>query len=375
MFIHDGKKIYNVVFTGGPCGGKTSSMASISEFLRAQGHGVVIVPETARLVIANAFPDIDRFAVNEHERYLGIQEAMLRMQMVLYSSSLRFAKLRPESTVVLLHDRSFLDNQAYLRSGREDFDRIANAVGASRYELLGMFDGVIHLVTAADGAETHYARDFERQDSLERARELDRLTLEAWYGTTHLAVIDNSTDFNGKLFRARQALAGIVGIPVPVEIERKFLVRSVDRNGSFMETAVASFIEQMYLDAPEGEEDRIRMRGRDGAWCYYRTSKRNIRPGMRSETERHISCGDYNELSSRLRPGTDVIYKERFCGVHKGQYFELDFFNRPDGLVVLEAELTEEGQMISIPPDIEIDREVTGDPAFSNYGIARQLAA
>lgn len=41
------KKIIKIVFTGGPCAGKTTSMAFCADLLRDRGFQVYMVPEAA----------------------------------------------------------------------------------------------------------------------------------------------------------------------------------------------------------------------------------------------------------------------------------------------------------------------------------------
>ena len=60
------------------------------------------------------------------------------------------------------------------------------------------------------------------------------------------------------------------------------------------------------------------------------------------------------------------------CFLWEQQYFELDLFRDPaEGLVLLEIELDDIDQPVSLPPFLEIDREVTDDPAFLNSELAR----
>ncbi|KAI2805068.1 hypothetical protein BLOT_004058 [Blomia tropicalis] len=61
------------------------------------------------------------------------------------------------------------------------------------------YNHVIHLVTAADGAEEFYENSPIRTEGIELAREMDKLTMQAWNGHPCFDIIDNSTDFNTKM--------------------------------------------------------------------------------------------------------------------------------------------------------------------------------
>ena len=71
--------------------------------------------------------------------------------------------------------------------------------------------------------------------------------------------------------------------------------------------------------------------------------------------------------------------KTRTCFAHNFQYFELDKFEDGraigDGKYLLELEITDKRRRVDLPPYIEVEREVTGDPNFSNFNIARRVAS
>jgi hypothetical protein len=48
--------VYTVVLTGGPCGGKSTALATLTKHLRAQGYEVYSVPEIPTLVFTGVSP-------------------------------------------------------------------------------------------------------------------------------------------------------------------------------------------------------------------------------------------------------------------------------------------------------------------------------
>ena len=90
------------------------------------------------------------------------------------------------------------------------------------------YDGVIHLVTAADGAEEHYkygivqddrgGRVFRRETPAE-AIEQDRKLQEAWQANTHHVVVPNggARGFVSKLEEATEAVLAIARLLHPTE--------------------------------------------------------------------------------------------------------------------------------------------------------------
>lgn len=59
---------------------------------------------------------------------------------------------------------------------------------------LKRYDAVVHMVTAADGAEPFYTLDNNavRTEGVAKAIEMDRRTLDCWTGHEHLYIVDNS---------------------------------------------------------------------------------------------------------------------------------------------------------------------------------------
>eukprot|EP00747_Dinoflagellata_sp_TGD_P180738 gnl/TRDRNA2_/TRDRNA2_33715_c0_seq1.p3 gnl/TRDRNA2_/TRDRNA2_33715_c0~~gnl/TRDRNA2_/TRDRNA2_33715_c0_seq1.p3 ORF type:complete len:116 (+),score=18.10 gnl/TRDRNA2_/TRDRNA2_33715_c0_seq1:604-951(+) len=92
---------------------------------------------------------------------------------------------------------------AYMK--REQWVHVLKRTGFDECEmlLLDRYDAVIHLVTAADGAQAAYGTDTNevRFETVDEAREMDVVTKDAWSSHPRLHVVDNSTDFEGKVRR------------------------------------------------------------------------------------------------------------------------------------------------------------------------------
>ena len=65
------------------------------------------------------------------------------------------------------------------------------------------YDQIIHLITAASGAEKFYSleNNFTRTETLDDARLVDERTAKAWVGHPCIDFIDNSTGFEKKIAR------------------------------------------------------------------------------------------------------------------------------------------------------------------------------
>lgn len=84
------------------------------------------------------------------------------------------------------------------------FEKVLRTNGWNAVDLRDTrYNQVIHLITAADGAEDYYNTEDNpcRTEGIELARELDKKTAESWVGHPYIDVIDNSTDFESKMIR------------------------------------------------------------------------------------------------------------------------------------------------------------------------------
>lgn len=368
-------RLHRIVLTGGPCAGKTTGLSHAREHLETLGIRTFIVPEVATMVIKGG---VD-FSVDP-EDYFDLQKEMIQLQLQLEHTFLMRAKHAQEAgfNCALIVDRGLMDFAAYIEP--EKWKALLDAMGHS---VIGFrdrrYDGVVHMMTAANGAEDFYttANNSARLETPEQARALDKRLLEAWIGHPHLTIINNAGTFQSKIKRMVGALARIVGIPEPLEIERRFLIKDYD--GETRNTDVSrwdmTFIHQAYL----GKGHRIRKRGHDDHYAYTQTVKRELRPGVRFEDEWPISAKEYFKLYRQvpliprfsdfgIKP---TIEKARQVFVWENQVFELDTFNNPcSGMMILECETADEDTPVTIPQWINVEKEVTYDPRYSNYAIA-----
>lgn len=368
-------KIFRVAVTGGPCGGKSSSLSFLSQKLSDYGFEVYVLKEGLTHLIEHGMRLKQAVAAQRWDEVLDYKEVILGWQLDNEKWMGRSIEIAGgKNPAVILSDRGLSDIRAYLAPG-EDGDKqyreLLKQFGLDPMTARDRYSGAIHMVTPADGAEEFYtlANNEVRMETLEQARVLDKRTQEAWLGHQHLKVIDNSTDFSGKLHRALQATCRFLGIPQPLEVERKFLV-TWPKALAVPHQVVR--IEQMYLPEENGMEVRIRRRSQGHDAMYYLTRKRTIKPGVRIETEELISLRQFLALKANVDPTRGTIVKDRVCFLYEKQYCELDLFHNPPNLALLEVELTEEQEEVKLPDFLAIEREVTDDPAFKNHALALQ---
>src|SRR5262249_31686721 len=135
--------------------------------------------------------------------------------LVREDAFLAIAKSRDEPAV-LLCDRGAMDGLAYLPD--ECWPRLLERAGVAAEDLQRRwYDAVVHLVTAAEGAEEqcHSLNNTTRYENVEQARNVDHRLRLAWRGPWRVEIIDNSTDFARKLDRAVEVVCRVVGLSRP----------------------------------------------------------------------------------------------------------------------------------------------------------------
>jgi len=362
------KDIKKIVITGGPCAGKSTALSWIQEEYTKKGYSVLVIPESAtELILGGISPSTMSSTVQ-------FQLAILRNQIAkeqLFEESAK--KLKNSNKVLIICDRGSLDGKAY--TTELEFRQLLSLTGYNEVQLRDKYDAVFHLVTAAKGAEEFYTTENNkaRRESLDEARHADERTLSSWVGHPHLRVIENNTDFHTKMKTLLREISSFLGEPEPNEIERKFLIEMPNFENIKNQTIAKLEIVQTYLNCySDNEEVRIRQRGDGNHFVYTKTIKRKVSELTRIEIEKQISQEEYLSLLLDADQERRQLRKTRYCIVYKSQYLEIDIYPFWQDKAILEIELGNESQEISIPPYIKVIKEVTSDDAFKNYNLAKQ---
>lgn len=365
------KSIHRIVITGGPCAGKTTAFARIEAELSKTGYKVFFVPETFTQMYQGGIKLLDYSS-------LDFQSMLLKQQIATEDMYFVAAQKHKNDKVVILYDRGVMDPFAYMSSSMARM--LIDMNGYRDNTLRSRYDAVIHMVTAADGAEEAYlankANNKARYESVEEAKAADKALISVWTGHSHLRIIDNSTDFDNKITKVIEEIYSIIGEPTPLEIEKKYLVKMPDIEVLKEKVTISSSnILQTYLcEDGTGFERRIRQRGNPGDYIYYYTEKKRVSEIARLEKESIISEKEYLELLSQSDYRMKQIRKTRYCFVWNKMYFELDVYPFWDNCAILEVELTSENDAeVEIPDFIEIIKDVTEDEAYKNYYLATRI--
>lgn len=360
-------RITKIVITGGPCAGKSTAMSWVQNAFTQLGYAVLFVPETATELITGG---VAPWTCGTNEDF---QKCQMRLQMAKEAVFEQAAATMKAEKVLIVCDRGALDNKAYMNE--LEFSCVVSALGTTEVELRDGYDAVFHLVTAAKGAEAFYttANNTARTETPEQAAALDDRLIAAWTGHPHFRIIDNATDFEDKMKRLIAEITAFLGEPEPYEIERKFLIEYPDlRWLESLPNCRRVEIIQTYLNAPEGEEIRVRQRGENGSYIYFQTTKRNVSGLKRVEIERRLSKDEYLRLLMEADTTRRQIRKTRYCLTYENQYFEIDVYPFWQDKAIAEIELSDENAAIVFPKQIKVIQEVTEDESYKNAALAKR---
>lgn len=358
--------IKNIVITGGPCAGKTTAMSWIQNAFTQRGYVVLFVPETATELITGG---VAPWTCGTNCDY---QKCQMKLQIEKEKVFCEAAKTMAQDKVLIVCDRGALDNKAYM--DELEFSSVLKSIDVNEVELRDNYDAVFHLVTAAKGAEEFYttANNAARKETVGEAAQLDDKLISAWTGHPHFRVIDNTTDFENKMRRLISEIASFLGEPEPYEIERKYLIEYPDIQWLENEPKCQRIeIIQTYLKAASGEEVRVRQRGINGNFVYYKTDKRTVSDIKRVEIEKRLSQEEYLSLLMEADTTRRQIRKTRYCLTYCGQYFEIDIYPFWKDKAIAEIELSDENVQVIFPKQIKVIREVTGDEMYKNASLAK----
>mmetsp|Transcript_35856 Transcript_35856/g.94222 ORF Transcript_35856/g.94222 Transcript_35856/m.94222 type:complete len:387 (-) Transcript_35856:172-1332(-) len=243
MYAPQKTKVVRIALTGGPCAGKSSALDHLIAAATAEGFDVLTAPEIATLFLNTGYQFPSPSAANFGDQKFSFQKNIIKLQLQLERCYSDLAGSTGRPTIVVF-DRGMRDCKAFMSEEEwghalmELNKELANGpLGRINDDyILKRYDGVIHLVTAADGAEEHYkfgiveddsgGQVYRRETPVE-AVEQDRLLQKAWAGHPHHIVVANGDrrGFEGKIEDATEAVLAIARLLHPSEMRRAKEIR------------------------------------------------------------------------------------------------------------------------------------------------------
>ena len=186
-----------IVLTGGPCAGKTKTIAKIKEDLENLGYHVLLLNECATEIINLGIRPFGDPKVDVYD----FQNEILNLQVFKEKRLIDIVSKLPDDTkCILLSDRGVIDNKAYL--GTEKFNKLLEENNLVEEEVLNQYNMVIHLVTVATNNENKYNNSTNSarfEDDIDEVIDLDKRTNEAWSKHKNLKVVEATNTIDEKI--------------------------------------------------------------------------------------------------------------------------------------------------------------------------------
>ena len=173
-----GSRIKKIVITGGPCAGKTTGMSWIQNTFEKNGYTMLFMQEPATELKTAGITPMRCSSMMSYQLFQ--MKLQLEKQRVFERAARDIANKDPGSRVLIIFDRGFFDNRAYMTEA--EFEQALALLDVDREEMLLSYDAVFHLETTAKFAAAYYgtATNAIRDESPEEAAALDDRVINAW---------------------------------------------------------------------------------------------------------------------------------------------------------------------------------------------------
>uniref|UniRef100_A0AC35UD82 AAA_28 domain-containing protein n=1 Tax=Rhabditophanes sp. KR3021 TaxID=114890 RepID=A0AC35UD82_9BILA len=377
-------RVYKLVLTGGPCGGKTTSAQRLRTFFEDLGWRVYLVPECATILIGGGikFSDFSKEQVNVFQK--DLLQTLLSIEQVYFNQAL----LEQNKNVLVICDRGAMDPSAYMT--KEDWLEVVNSIDLNEFELRdNRYDQIVHLVTAADGAEKFYtlSNNNARSEGIAEALCQEKMTRKAWVGHPYLDIIDNfeCSSFEDKILKVIQVICDRVGVKYGDRLakntkKRKWLVDAIDES-QFTQFLTFDVCHDYLVTQIDGLDVEVRLRKRgNGTKAIYTLTKCEKIHGEKNETKWQLTLRDYNSMLQNKDKDRCTLYKRRRCFNYGNHYFHIDTYidplppaccGRPLHILETYTTIPEFNALPELPRFLDVQKEITGDKMYSMYRFSR----
>lgn len=285
--------------------------------------------------------------------------------------------------VLLVCDRGACDTFAYCTSEvknevlkKNDWNE--NFLNHDRY------DKIIHLVSAANGAEEFFTLENEaRSEGIKEARRLDSKIQEVWFNNPRYVIIDNSnTSFVQKIDKVFAEIGSVVSLPTS-RFVRKFLLKNFFEPSQFDKDIQFCNYQEKVIYLPKTQNDTISFiikRTYDTfnkIMLTYKTRYLTDIEEKRVETSKQITDiafeGLFNQRDTSKREITKNCYTFRM--EHQDQVFIYkieNFMLEEANFSVLHLSSDKAKKTRQFPEFVDIVREITEESDFFTHVLAKK---
>ena len=363
--IYDDQKITSIVITGRSTKEKDQALYVLQKELKDIGYTVYVLRDT---LIDSIY---DRYIDNNENGNCDDIASILNDRIKRENDFLKSLSDRSGKSIII-YDCAALDISAC--TGQNSLSKALSDLQLSEIKLRDDYDGVFLLRTdKRENDNVMMDINTEREQKYTGLLSFDEKIMAAWTGHTHFRMINEMTEDSTKRRLIKEVMS-FLGEPEPFEIERKYIIRypdisKLEKNPFCRKVRIV----QTYLKNDKGENIRIRQRGINGEYIYFQTMKKTVSMIKKIEIEKRLTKDEYFTLLNSESENKRQIVKDRYCLCFKDHYFEIDVYPFWSDRAVMEIELCDENEKVSLPDMIDVIMEVTGDKRYSNFALARRI--
>lgn len=226
--------IKNVVFTGGPCSGKTKTIEFLRNYYEKLGYKVFVVKETSTEIIESGFNWKD----NPVSKF-NLQSAIFDLQLKKENIIKNLAKNSKYEKILIFYDRGLLDGKGYI--AENEFLKICSSNNLSEQDIIDRYDYVIHLQTVSRLNSKYYGFNNKyRKSAIEESIDFDNLVYEAWKNHPNLISVDSTKLYENKLINVKSYLDNL--------LQQKNIITISGNLGSGKSTVAIDLGKELNLD-------------------------------------------------------------------------------------------------------------------------------
>lgn len=369
-------KVHRICLTGGPCAGKTTASSVLKERL-GDKYILYFLPEVAATTVLSGVVIVpSEFTPDTHKVFT---EGIVKVQMELEDYFNKIASIQKKD-VIIISDRGCMDNFAYCTS--EVRDRVMKDNNWSVEKIRDeRYDAVVHLVTAADGAEKFYSLENNqaRTETPDVARWLDKKCQSVWNGHPNFTVISNTSvgSFKQKMDEVFKCICKVIDIPEMPSFQGKYLIKGdFDISKLPQDLEYEVYIEEIhYLNSESKNEEvwvkkRISKESKGETFSFTRRRLAKV-AAEKLELMRNITRRQYEDYLKLSDKSKKMVSKEIIVFVYDNQNCVVEDFQIADKRVSVLRAYVVDPQNVKIPSFIEVKEEITENPEYFTWNLAQ----
>lgn len=319
-----------------------------------------------------AEPSLDNWMNHSDDKLLAAQ-ASVDLQVSLEDYFARIASIQKKDTLIV-SENGIVEILARFPEGIRD-----QVLESNKWTLEDIrdnrYDAVLHMVTAANGAEEFYHLTRSKVKSPEDALDIDRAIQKAWNGHPDYTLITNFKErtFKEKIEETYKQVCRAINRPSEKVTMNKYLITTTFDFSKIPTTMKSVFSETISM-LPSGDESiqywiKKRENKSTGNMSYSFAQHIEGREGKSSIEMKHtLSSRRYNECLAMIDKSKSPVFKLVVNFIIDSHNYVVETFRLGNSTSSVSLLLKYPGS--PVPDFIETGKDVTDDEGYQNFRLA-----